>query len=248
MKVIPLGTGEAFDENHPNTSFIVLSQTKLLLDCGYSVPPQVWKHSSGPSFLDAIYISHTHADHYFGIAPLLVRMWEDGRTSPLTIICPKGCKESIQKILHYGYGSVIEKFKFEINYIEVENNQTISLNELSLSFALTEHVINNLAISVSDGKKKICYGGDGGVTDEIEELCKNSNLLIAETFLFNQKITGHSCIKNAIKLTKESNINTLALTHIQRNFRKDLEENFENYVSEKNIKVIIPQQFEEINL
>ncbi len=56
MKVIFLGVGEACDERVPNNSHLILSDTKLLLDCGYSAPPQLWKYNPDASFLDAIYI------------------------------------------------------------------------------------------------------------------------------------------------------------------------------------------------
>ncbi len=41
MKIIFLGVGEAFDENLPNNSQLVMSgKTNLLLDCGFTVPQQ----------------------------------------------------------------------------------------------------------------------------------------------------------------------------------------------------------------
>ncbi|MBU1973994.1 MAG: ribonuclease Z, partial [Nanoarchaeota archaeon] len=130
MRVVFLGVGEAFDENNPNNAHLILSKTKLLLDCGYSVPVQLWKYNSNQSFLDAVYISHRHADHYFGICPLLTRMWEEKRSKPLTIICQKGLKKVIIKLLEIGYPGFPKKFKFKINFIEVKSGQTINFKEL----------------------------------------------------------------------------------------------------------------------
>ena len=95
MKVIFLGVGEAFDENNPNNSHLVLSgKTSLLLDCGFVVPYQLWKYNNDQSFLDGVYITHPHADHYFGLPALLVRMSEEKRTRQFTIICQKGFKKT----------------------------------------------------------------------------------------------------------------------------------------------------------
>ncbi|MCX6722879.1 MAG: MBL fold metallo-hydrolase [Candidatus Staskawiczbacteria bacterium] len=93
MKIIFLGVGEAFDENLPNNSqLIITDKTKLLLDCGFTVPPQLWKYNPDYNFLDAIYISHQHADHYFGLPAILLRMWEGGREKDLLLFVPKNSK------------------------------------------------------------------------------------------------------------------------------------------------------------
>ena len=90
MKIVFLGVGEAFDENYPNNSSLVLTdKTKLLLDCGFTVPSQVWKFNPDPSLLDAIYISHRHGDHFLGLPALFLRMWEGGRKRDLEVICQK---------------------------------------------------------------------------------------------------------------------------------------------------------------
>ena len=75
MKVIFLGVGEAFDEDVPNNSHLIeTGKTKILLDCGMTATPQVWKYNKDQNFIDSVYISHWHADHYFGLPGLLLRM------------------------------------------------------------------------------------------------------------------------------------------------------------------------------
>ncbi len=84
MKVEFVGVGEAFDETLPNNSQILQwGDSRLLIDCGYSIPHAFWKHHPDSEYLDAIYISHRHADHYFGLPSILVRMAEDGRKKKL---------------------------------------------------------------------------------------------------------------------------------------------------------------------
>ena len=246
MKVIFLGVGEAFDEEIPNNSHLVLSNnTTLLLDCGYSVPRQLWKFNSDQSFINAIHISHRHADHYFGIPALLARMWEEKRNKPLTIICQKGLKKIIKKLMEYGYQGLFHKFEFKINFIEVEERQTIQFDELELSFAPTTHSASNLAIKVSNSKNSLCYSGDGMFNERTEELYKNSDLVIHEAYLYNEKRIGHACITDLIKMAERNNIKCLALTHIQRNLRKNEIESVKKIISNEKIKIIIPEPFEE---
>jgi ribonuclease BN (tRNA processing enzyme) len=239
MRIIFLGVGEAFDEEIPNTSILILSKTRLLLDCGYSVPRQLWKYNPDKSFLDGIFISHRHADHHFGIPPLLVRMLEEKRTKQLTIFCQR--KETIQELIEYGYPGFSSRFGFKINYVEVEDGQKIRFNELTLEFAPTNHSASNLAIKVHDGKNAVCYSGDGMFNEKTERIYKNSDLLVHESYILDKKIVGHACITDLIRMAEKNNVKCLALTHIQRDFRKRImRSEIKRKIFSEKVKIIIP--------
>ena len=75
MRVTFLGVGEACDETMPNTSVWVETEadnrrSSVLLDCGFTVPPNYWQRTSDPEDLDALWISHFHGDHFFGVPAL----------------------------------------------------------------------------------------------------------------------------------------------------------------------------------
>lgn len=171
MQIKFLGVGEAFDNNLPNNSHLLESEkTKMLVDCGYSVPQQWFKLNKDADFLDAIYISHKHADHFFGLPMVLMRMWEEGRTKPITIICQKELIEFFRDFTEVAYRDFSKKFKYEINFIGAKYGQTIEFNDLKLSFAPTIHSIENLAIKVSNEENSYCYSGDRQFIEETVEL------------------------------------------------------------------------------
>jgi ribonuclease BN (tRNA processing enzyme) len=248
MKVLFLGVGEACDEDLTNNSHVILSDTTLLLDCGYSVPGQLWKYNPDPAFLDAIYITHEHADHYFGIPALLVRMWEEKRIKPLTFVCRRGLKKVIQELIEYGYRGLSDKFEFHIDFREVEELQSITLNELTLGFAPTIHPVKNLAVKISDGGNTVCYSGDGMFNEETEKLYKYSDLVIHEAYLFGQNVPGHACITDLIDMAQRNRIKCLALTHLQRNMRRKDIANIKSKISQEKLKIIIPEPLEEYSL
>src|SRR3954447_14844935 len=99
MRVQILGCGEAFDENLTNTSLLVECGETLLFDCGYSAPAPIWRSVPDHSQISLIYISHPHADHYFGLPALLARMWEEKRTKPLVIVSQPQVLEQIRQLL-----------------------------------------------------------------------------------------------------------------------------------------------------
>ncbi len=247
MKVVFLGTGEAFDENIPNNShLVVVKKTKLLLDCGPTAVPQLWKYNLDPNFLDAVYISHWHADHYFGLPALLLRMWEDKRIKPFTIISKQGFKKQFKNLMNLAYLNFEKKFKYKIKIIEVKEKESKKFQDLKLSFEKTIHSGENFAIKITDGKNTMAYSGDGSPTKG-SEFYKNLDLLILETYLYDKEIIGHSSIVSAIKFAEENNAKYLALTHINRNFRKNDLPNIKNKIKSDKIKILIPEPLEEFS-
>jgi len=247
MRIVFLGVGEACDEYQPNNSHLVISGTILLLDCGYSTPPQLWRYNPDPSFLDAIYISHSHADHYFGIPPLFVRLWEERRTKPLTIICQKGLKRVIEELIEYGYKGLYERLTFPLKFLEVEEGGVYKFNELTLEFAPTGHAVKNLAIRVSDGKGIVCFSGDGKCNAETERLYRDADLVIHEAYLLEGHHPNHGTIMDLIEMARRNNIGCLALTHMQRDLRRDIER-VRQVMEKEDINIIIPEPLKEYEI
>jgi ribonuclease BN (tRNA processing enzyme) len=246
MKVVFLGVGEAFDENIPNNSHLIeTNKTKILLDCGLTAAPQVWKYNPDPSFLDAVYISHWHADHYFGLPGLLLRMWEGGRTRPLTIISRNGFKEQFAKLMDMAYLNFLKNFKFDINIIEAQ--EKINFNDLELSFDKTVHSGENFAVKVSDQKSTMAYSGDGSPVSG-SDFYNNLDLLILETYLYNVEKIGHSSIVSGIKFAEDNNVKRLAITHMNRDFRKNELSGMKEKIKSDKLEVIIPEPLQEYNL
>lgn len=249
MEVVFLGVGEAFDENYPNNSSLVLSEkTALMIDCGDFAVRQLWKYNKGDhNLVDALYIMHRHSDHLFGLPAMLGRFIEEKRTKPFTIICTKSLHEDIKRITDHAYQGLKSNFEFDLNVIEIEDGQVIDFNELKLSFALTAHSTDNVAIRVSDGKKSLVYSGDG-MFSKRENFYKDLDLLIQETYLYDKEIIGHACITGAIKLAEENNIKCLALVHLNKHFRKSELEKVRDKIKSDKVKIIIPEPFDEYNL
>jgi ribonuclease Z len=249
MTIVFLGVGEAFDENLPNNSQLVMSgKTNLLLDCGWTVPTQIWKYSKDKSLdkdlIDAIYISHQHGDHFCGLPALLLRMWEEGRKKDLTIICQKNFKEKFREFMDFVYLGFMDKFNYKINLVEAVDGGEVKFNDLNLSFEETVHSGKNLAIKINDGKNNFCYSGDGS-PKEGSGFYKNVDLAILETYLYDNEKIGHSTIVGAIKFAEENNIKCLALTHINREFRKNELPGLKNKIKGDKVKIIIPEPLEE---
>ncbi len=216
----------------------------MLVDCGFNIPQQLWKFNPDRNFLDAIYISHQHADHFFGLPAVFLRMWEGGRKRDLTVICQRGLMDSFSNFMEAAYKDFVKKFDYKINLIESQEGKEIDFNDLKLSFSKTVHSGENLAVKITDGKNTYTYSGDGSPQAGID-FYKNLDLLILETYLYDQEKFFHSSIVSAIKFAKENNAKCLALTHINRDLRKKELGKIKEELKKESIKVIIPEPLEE---
>ena len=77
---------------------------------------------------------------------------------------------------------------------------------------------------------------------------KNADLLISETYLYDREIIGHSSIVSAIKFAENNNVKCLALTHINRDFRKNDLPKIRDKIKSNKLKIIIPDSLDEYSL
>jgi len=127
FQVTILGNSAAVPMLNKNTTAQVLKyeQYSFLLDCGEGTQIQILKYKVKSNF-KAVFITHLHGDHCFGLVPLLSSMSLNGRTEDLLIVGPKVLQEYIETQLNFTNAYL----NFEIEYIVPETeNQIIYENE-----------------------------------------------------------------------------------------------------------------------
>ncbi|MCX6379420.1 MAG: MBL fold metallo-hydrolase [Armatimonadetes bacterium] len=68
MQITWNGTGSAWSTYYGNSSALLeTSGHRLVMDCGYTVPGRLRQMGVGVQNIDAIFISHLHGDHIFGL-------------------------------------------------------------------------------------------------------------------------------------------------------------------------------------
>jgi ribonuclease Z len=226
MKVTFLGVGEACDERLPNTSIWLVSgegasRRSILLDCGFTAPPQYWKECSDPNDLDAVWISHFHGDHFFGIPALLLRFWEQKRTRPLTIVGQAGIEAKVREAMELAYPNFMPKLEYPLGFHVATPGDELTVAGLSWMTRASGHGQSNLSLRISDGEGAVFYSGDGMATDETLKLACGCDLVIHEAFRLDQPTPGHGTVTQSIEFTREAGVAKLALVHLQRDERRD---------------------------
>jgi ribonuclease BN (tRNA processing enzyme) len=225
MQIIFVGVGEAFDETLGNTSLLVSLETaevkrQVLLDCGFTAAHAFWRHSPDPLELDAVWVSHFHGDHFFGLPLLLLRFWEHGRERPLIIIGQTPLEEKVTDALDLAYPRFRSKLGFEVQFIEVSPERHLDLLDLHCSFAENGHSSPCLALRLDHDQGSVFYSGDGGPTDASRSLGADCDLIVHEAFGIDELQAGHGSVDLCIDFALEQTARALALVHMNRDVRR----------------------------
>lgn len=86
-------------DRFPSSQCITIGQERLIIDCGEGVQINLTAYKIKRSKINHILISHMHGDHVYGLPGLLSSLNLGGRTSPLTLIGPRGLKDYVQIVL-----------------------------------------------------------------------------------------------------------------------------------------------------
>ena len=222
-----IGAGEAFEPQLGNASVLVQQDSRILVDCGYGVPAKLFERGFTCSELDAVCISHFHADHCFGVPAVLGRAWEEGRTKPMTFIGQTGLESLVIKLMDLAYPGMRSKFAYEVRFIEAQPGQAVRFHEFQIDVAESLHAVKNFAFRFTCDRAIAAISGDGSLTEASRALYAPCSALVHEAFQLNEAAPVHGCAREVIAAADElPQLRDLVFTHLQREARKTQSEAF----------------------
>lgn len=228
MKLTVLGCWGAYPYNKEGTSSYLLETDnyRLLIDAGSATLIQL-EAIMDPMDLDAVILSHYHYDHIadLGVLQYYRQLKPLQGERPLLPIYGH-----MEDSLHFEELS-LPKVSVGKAYKEFE---VLELGPFSITFLRTKHPVTCFAMRIveKDTGKVLLYTGDSGYITEFIPFCKNADVLLIDTYLFegNERHFAHFTSKEAGELAKESNCKQLILTHLpQYSDLERLKKQAENY-------------------
>ena len=176
--------------------------TKLLLDCGSGTVSKYRAMYPGSLTLDAIVLSHMHADHA-GEINLVRYMLEFGLGhTPLPVYAPE-----IDRLAYPAFDP-----------IRVSDGSEARIGSLSLRFVEVKHAVRTVGVRITDGNgRSLFYTGDTCLFDGLYDAAKGAELLLADACLWDESnpkaLRNHMTVAQVESLRKAAGCGRAVLTH-----------------------------------
>jgi ribonuclease BN (tRNA processing enzyme) len=220
MKLTVLGcSGSTPGPDSPASGYLLEAEGfRFVLDMGNGTFGSLQQYVD-PTSVDAIFVSHLHADHCIDLTSYVValRYGGDGygQGDPehrIPLIGPSGTRDRLE--------AAYDPYARKLQLHELFGFSTPSdgaVGPFTVTYAPMNHPVPTNAIRVSYGGRSLVYSGDTGVSDELVDLATGADVLLCEAsmgpddeYVPDLHLTG----KQAGDHASRAGVGKLVLTHI----------------------------------
>ena len=130
FRVTILGSGSALPTPRRNPSAHVLNvhEQFFLVDCGEGTQARLMSCGINPLKINAVFISHLHGDHVYGLFGLISTLGLTGRRTPLQIFAPRPFDEILAA--HRRYFDTELPYEIRWNEVRTRRSELIYENKV----------------------------------------------------------------------------------------------------------------------
>jgi ribonuclease BN (tRNA processing enzyme) len=203
--------------NRANSGYLIKSgTTALALELGSGALARLLS-TFDVAALDALLVSHMHADHFFDIVPMRYALkYEIRRAAPLSVFLPPGGLEKLHTVV-----SPLEQdgsfFNGIMHLAEYAPHSQLDIGDAEITFARTRHYIDAYAMRVQLPDGVLVFSSDTAPTQSVVDIARDADLFLCECGLGALKQErdprGHSNAKEAGAMAQSARVKHLVLTH-----------------------------------
>jgi ribonuclease BN (tRNA processing enzyme) len=232
MRITVLGKSPAWQDAGGACSgyLIEAGDIRVLLDCGNGVFAKLREHCDYTD-VDAVMISHCHADHFIDLIPYAYALLLTPRQQPVPVaghpgtadparprlIVPPGARQLFRQVVGaWGDEELIEQaFRVE----DYDDRSVVELGPLRATFTEVPHFILTYAVDLAPegGGARFTFGADCRPCEELVEAARDTDLMFVEATLPRPErtgIRGHLTPGEAGDHARRAGARRVVLTHI----------------------------------
>ncbi len=193
LDLLFLGSGNAFAAGRYWSSFLL--NGRYLFDASPIVLPHLKQSGTAMEEIDAIFISHFHADHFFGLPFLLLEYSElTPRSKPLNIIGPPSIEERLRTITDASFPHLFKKERaYELIFVEVSDRQEGEVAGLKWQARAVTHVddFGCFGYRVETAGRTVAYSGDSVMCEPLVDLALGVDVFVVECSCWEGECAVH---------------------------------------------------------
>lgn len=219
-EVIFVGTSDAFGAGGRRQAAIVVRgpSGSVLLDCGATTPTGLAALGIPRQEIDAIVVSHFHADHFGGIPLyLLATLYEDRRRRPLRIAGPPGVEARVRAAAAaLGHALEEREWPFPLQFQDLPAGSEREVGPVRVRSFETHHQADASphGLVVDTGAARVVYSGDTGWFDGLPSQVRGADLFICECTFVEPQFEYHLSYEELMARKGEFDCHRMVLTHL----------------------------------
>lgn len=212
-----LGTGAALSDASRTTTMLAFESagSVVVVDCGGDVVQRLMACGVDLDRVEALIVTHEHADHVGGFPLFMEKIWLAGRRRPIPVYGPapavsqaRRCWESFST---GGWKEVPEILWHEVPL--EEGAPVLESDEWRITAAPGTHSVPVIGVRVEDrhGGGVAAYSCDTEESNAIARLARGADLLVHEA---TGGFGGHTTVEGAARVAARAEAGRLVLVHL----------------------------------
>ncbi len=232
MRITVLGKSPSWqDAGGACSGYLVEEEgVTVLLDCGNGVFAKLREHVDYVA-VDAVVISHLHADHFLDLVPFAYALTYAPRQQPVPVDrwpgtdrparpalhVPPGARETFRRVVGaWGPENLIES-AFDLREYDIA--AALEIGTLRIRFHSVPHYVATQAVEFAstNGGGRFTFGADSSPSDDLVDFARDTDLLLIESTLPRPEragMRGHLTAAEAGEHGRRSGARRLVLTHM----------------------------------
>lgn len=190
---------------------------RLLVDLGSGAFGPLQQHSTIRD-IDAIALSHLHADHCFDMSGFYVvsRYHPQGAFAQIPVHAPEGAGDFL--VAAYGVEEN-QGMREQFDFRGWQDGGTVQLGPFAVTSALVNHPVPAYAMRIETATRALAYSGDTGPTEALRKLVDGADAFLCEaSFVESKAATNppnlHLTGAEAGEYATRGGVGRLLVTHI----------------------------------